>query len=59
MSNAQHHLNKPDLLSAVRIIDWLVGWLPGGVGGLHLVWVPAVGPEEEQPVEQRLDVGHV
>lgn len=21
--------------------------------------VPAVGPEEEQPVEQRLDVGHV
>lgn len=21
--------------------------------------VPAVGPEEEQPVEQRVDVGHV
>lgn len=41
------------------LIDWLVDWLPGGVGGLHLVWVPAVGPEEEQPVEQRLDVGHV
>lgn len=23
------------------------------------MWVPAVGPEEEQPVEQRLDVGQV
>lgn len=22
------------------------------------MWVPAVGPEEEQPVEQRLDVDH-
>lgn len=33
--------------------------LPGGVGGLHLMWVPAVGPEEEQPVEQWLDVSHV
>ncbi len=23
------------------------------------MWVPAVGPEEEEPVEQRLDVGNV
>lgn len=23
------------------------------------MWVPAVGPEEEQPVEQRLDVDHI
>lgn len=23
------------------------------------MWVPAVRPEEEQPVEQRVDVGHV
>lgn len=35
------------------------GRLPAAVGRLHLVGVPAVGPEEEQPVEQRLDVGHV
>lgn len=41
------------------LVDWLVKWLPGGVGRLHLMWVPAVGPEEEQPVEQGGDVGHV
>lgn len=35
------------------------GGLPAAVGRLHLVGVPAVGPEEQQPVEQRLDVGHV
>lgn len=23
------------------------------------MWVPAVGPEEQQPVEQRVDVRHV
>lgn len=23
------------------------------------MWVPAVGPKQEQPVEQRLDVGNV
>ena len=31
--------------------------VPGGEGGLDLVGVPAVRPEDEQPVEQRLDVG--
>lgn len=39
--------------------DQPVACLPAGVGGLHLVRVPAVGPEEEQPVKQRRDVGHV
>ena len=36
-----------------------VGCSPAGVGGPYLVRVPAVGPEEEQPVEERRDVGRV
>ena len=30
---------------------------PSGVGRLDFVWVPAVRPEDEQPVKQRFDVG--
>ncbi len=30
--------------------------IPCGVGGLHLVWVAPVRPEEEHPVELGLDV---
>lgn len=52
-------LTEDDTGYSWLLVDWLVKWLPGGVGGLHLVWVPAVGPEEEQPVEQWGDVGHV
>lgn len=31
---------------------------PGGVGWLHFMGVPAIGPEDEQPIKQRLDAGH-
>lgn len=31
---------------------------PSGVSWLHFVWVPAVRPEDEQPVEQGFDVGY-
>lgn len=34
------------------------GYSPSGEGRLDFVRVPAVRPEDEQPVEQRLDVGH-
>lgn len=30
---------------------------PSGVGWFDFMWVSAVGPEYEQPVKQRLDVG--
>lgn len=33
--------------------------LPGGEGRLHLMRVPAVGPEEQQPVKQWHDISHV
>lgn len=39
--------------------DGLVGGLPGGIGRLHFMWVPAVWPKEEQPIKKWLDVCHV
>lgn len=32
--------------------------IPGGIGWLHLMWVPSVRPENEQPVKEWLDVGY-
>lgn len=32
--------------------------IPGGIGRLHLMWVPSVRPENEQPVKEWLDVGY-
>lgn len=34
-----------------------VNYKPSGVGWFDFMWVSAVGPENEQPVKQRLDVG--
>lgn len=32
--------------------------IPGGIGWLHLMWVPSVRPKNEQPVKEWLDVGY-
>lgn len=32
--------------------------IPGGIGWLHLMWIPSVRPENEQPVKEWLDVGY-
>ncbi len=31
---------------------------PSGKSWFHLMWVPAIWPENEQTVKQRLDVGY-
>lgn len=45
-------------MGGVFVLDTTQRDLPSSVGRLDFMWVPAVGPEDEEPVKQRFDVGY-